>query len=104
MKISNEIEVRVGDDGLITLREPTNKEWNDFTASRYPTKGRKTKDKSTPARADLFDKVVTKIEKIEDDTGPITVETKERLPNRIKSSAIFQAFEDEDVEEAEGKN
>ena len=93
-KLQNEINVKIGDDGLIVLREPTNKEWNDFTADRYPVGRRnKMKDNSGTARAELFDKLVVRIEKIEDNAGPITMETKERIPGRLKAQIIFDALE-----------
>jgi hypothetical protein len=101
MRLSNEIEVQVGDDGRIVLRQPTNKEWNEFTAARFPMKrgGQRMVDKSHIARVDLFDLIVVKIDNIEDGAGPITVDTKDRLPDWIKQDVIFRAFElREDIE------
>ena len=92
-KLNGEIEVKVGDDGLIALREPTNREWNDFEAARYPLSRNKIKNHALEARADLFDKLVVRIENIEDDQGPITLETKERIPDRKKGAIVFQVFE-----------
>jgi hypothetical protein len=98
-KLNGEIEVKVGDDGLIALRNPTNKEWNDFEAARYPLSRNKIKNHALEARAELFDRVVVRIENIEDDQGPITLETRDRIPNRIKSSIIFRTFEtDEEID------
>ena len=93
-KLSKGVEVKVGTDGLIILREPTNKEWNDFEADRYPVgKRNRMRDNSGAARADLFDKLVQKIENLEDGDGPITLETKDRIPARLKGQIIFDAFE-----------
>ena len=36
MKFSAEVKINVGEDGIITLREPTNAEWNNFAGKRYP--------------------------------------------------------------------
>jgi len=98
-KLSGEIEVKVGEDGLIVLRKPTNKEWNDFDAARYPVSRNKIKNHAIEARAELFDKLVVRIENLEDDQGPITLETKARIPDRHKGVIIFKAFEtDEEIE------
>jgi len=94
MKLGNEIEVKVGEDGKIILREPTNKEWNDFQSERYPVgRHNKMKDNSGPARVALFDKLLIKIENIEDDQGVIALETKDRIYARLKGQIIFDAFE-----------
>lgn len=99
MKLKN-LEVKVGDDGKVILREPTNAEWNNFIANRYPIgRGNRPKDNSSNARAELFDKLLIAVENIEDDAGIITVETKERIPSRIKAEAVFKAFEGEDAVE-----
>ena len=99
MLLSDKNVISVGEDGEIEFREPTNKEWNNFSAARYPVqRGGKVKDNSTQARVDLFDLLVIRIERVEDAQGPITVETKDRLPIRIKTAAIFEAFEATDVE------
>ena len=93
-KLSNEIEVKVGPDGLLVLRNPTNKEWNCFEADRYPVgKRNRMKDNSGSARVALFDLLLVRIENIEDGVGPITIETKDRFPGRMKSQIIFDAFE-----------
>ena len=100
MKFSAEVKINVGEDGIITLREPTNAEWNNFAGRRYPiSKKGKIIDNSMEARTELFDVLVLKIENIEDTRGPITIETKERIPARIKSAVIFHAFEAEEIVE-----
>jgi hypothetical protein len=99
MKIKKEIEVQVGEDGLVVFREPTNEEWNAFTAERYPV-GRhaRMKDNSAEARAKLFDKLAVRFDKLEDEIGPIAVEDKARIPMRLKASLIFTAFEQDDID------
>ncbi len=93
-KILNEIVVKVGEDGKLVLRNPTNKEWNEFEAERYSVgKRNRMKDNSGPAREALFDLLLIKVENLEDGEGPITIETKSRIPARIKSQIIFDAFE-----------
>jgi hypothetical protein len=94
MKLSKEIEVKIGADGLIVLREPATKEWNEFTADRYQVgKRNRMKDNSGQAREALFDLLLIKIENIEDDAGAITLETKDRIPARLKGQIIFDVFE-----------
>lgn len=93
-KLAKDVEVRIGTDGLIILREPTIKEWNEFTSERYPVgKRNQMKDNSSAARLSLFDKLLIRIENIEDDQGVITLETKDRIPARMKVQIIFDAFE-----------
>ena len=93
-KLSKEIEIKIGADGLLVLREPSNAEWNEFTADRYPVgKRNRLKDNSGVAREALFDLLMVKIENIEDDDGAITLETKDRIPGRLKAQIIFEAFE-----------
>ncbi len=95
MKFSQEIEIKVGDDGLVVLREPTPAEWNVFSANRYPMgKGNRMKDNSAVARAQLFDKLCVRIDNCEDSKGPIKVESIDRFPNRIKADIIFKVFEE----------
>jgi hypothetical protein len=85
------------DEGEITLREPTNKEWNDYSADSFSfgKKGRNVKDNSGAARCKLFDRIVASIENIEDDRGFLTIEDLDRIPARFKQRAIFLVFEDE---------
>jgi len=92
------------DDGRITLREPTNKEWNDYDAARFEfsKKGRLKKDNQSAARSALFDKLAVSVDDIEDDMGPLTVSDLERIPARYKQRAIFLCFEDESAEDDEG--
>ncbi len=99
MKLNDKNIVTIGDDGEIEFREPTNSEWNNFCSGRYPVqRGNKVKDNSNQARVDLFNLLVVRIDNVEDGAGTITVETKERLPIRIKTAAIFEAFESSEVE------
>ncbi len=94
VKLLKEVEVKVGIDGLLILREPTNKEWNEFEAERYPIgKRNRLKDNSGTARQALFDKLLIRIENLEDNEGIITLETKDRIPARLKGKIIFDAFE-----------
>lgn len=99
MKLGTEITVQVGDDGVIALREPTPKEWNKFTAARYPIKrgGRGMSDNSAEARVALFDTVCIRIENIEDESGAaVTLESLEKIPVRLKGNIIFEVFEQRD--------
>jgi len=99
VKLSKEISVRVGEDGLIVLREPTNAEWNEFNNSQLvPGKKGRMSFRINEAREKLFDTLLVKIENIEDADGPITVETRERLPSRFKSRVIIEAFELDEID------
>ena len=99
MKLSKEISVKVGHDGLIVLREPTNKEWNEFINSQVIwDKRTKATFRINEAREELFDKLVIKIENIEDDDGLITLEGKHRIPSRIKTKIITEVFELEEID------
>ena len=93
-KIGAEIEIRIGEDGLVVLREPTNKEWNLFEAERYPLgRNQKLRNNATAARAALFDRLVVRIENVEDASGPIGMDGIARIPERVKSDIVFRAFE-----------
>jgi hypothetical protein len=91
------------EEGRITLREPSNKEWNEYSARKmeFGKRGRGVKDRSGEARCELFDRIVTAIDNIEDGLGPICPETKDRLPARYKERAIFLCFEDENIDQEE---
>ncbi len=98
-KFLKEIEVKVGADGLIVLREPTNKEWNEFEAERYSVgKRNRMKDNSGPARCALFDTLLVRVENLEDSDGQITVSSSARIPSRLKTQIIFDAFETQEID------
>lgn len=102
-KIGAEIEVKIGEDGLIVLREPTNREWNQFESERYPVgRNMKMRNNATAARAVLFDRLVLRIENLEDEQGPLGMETLARIPERMKSDIVFKSFEA--AEQIEVKN
>lgn len=93
-RFSNEHKIKVGDDGLVVLREPTNKEWETYTRDRVTVRRGKVNTTSFKASCDLLDAVVTRIENIEDDDGnPVTLETLDRIPGRYKELWIVEAFE-----------
>ena len=93
-------------DGSITLREPTNEEWNKYDGSRFEfsKKGRFKKDNQSAARCDLFDRLMVSVDNIEDDRGGISTDDLDRIPARYKQRAIFLCFEDESAEDDEEKN
>ena len=94
MLLKDEVEVKIGDEGIAVLREPTNKEWNNFQAAQFRGKGAVG---MTTARAQLFDVIVTDIRNIEDKQGDITIEGKDRIPARIKAQCIVVGFEMSEV-------
>ena len=104
MRLTNEhrVSLTIGDESVnFTLRRPTNKELNDFLAERYDI-GRKGKmrDNSLSARTAFFDLLLTEVENLEDPDGKIiTPERKDEIPANWKSSVVFQAFEDIEINE-----
>lgn len=104
MKLTNEhrVALNFGDEQVVfTLRNPSNKELNDFMASRWDIKRRgKLKDNTIEARAALFDKLLTGVENLEDTAGvPIGPDRPGEIPENWKSSVIFQLFEEVEIEE-----
>lgn len=101
-RLSKEIKasVKVGDEEVVfTLRQPTNKEINDFLGKRYQVKGRKMDDKSVDTRIELFDTLLTDVQNLEDADGlPVTVDRKELIPGTWKNSIIFQQLESVEVD------
>ena len=102
-KLSKEHKVEYGATAIITMREPTNREWNIFNRDRVTVgkKGRVDTSKSLEARCNLFDKIATGIENLADDDGPITLETLERIPARLKETWIIEKLEGDDGAELE---
>ena len=83
-----------GEEVLFVLREPTNKELNEFLGKRISFKGNKVEDSSVKLRAELFDKLLMEVKNLEDEEGnPITTERKELIPLHWKSDIIFRKFE-----------
>ena len=99
MKFANERTITMG-DGTVILREPTNKEWNEFSSELLTFKRHgKMRDESAEARGRLFDRLLVRLDNFEDEKGPITLETKDRFPLRFKSDIIFNAFQVSEVDE-----
>lgn len=100
-KLTKEIKASLKlDDGeaVLTLRQPTNQELNEFMAERYSYSGKKMRDNSYTARAEFFDLLLTKVENLEDSEGvPITAERKELIPAHWKSNVIILQFETTDI-------
>ena len=88
-------------EGCITLREPTNEEWNKYDGSRFEfsKKGRLKKNNQAAAKCALFDNLVVSITEIEDGKGQITIDDLERIPARYKQRAVFLCFEDETADD-----
>jgi hypothetical protein len=94
MKFATERTIKIGTDGVVVLREPTNKEWNEFSTELITMRRHgKARDASVEARGRLFDSLVTRLDNFEDDKGPITLETKDRFLLRLKSDIIFNTFQ-----------
>lgn len=102
-KLSKEHKVKYGEDAVIIMREPTNKEWNTLNSGRVKLgrKGRPDTSGGLKARCQLFDAVLTSIENLEDDDGKITMETIERIPARLKEQWIMETFENDEGEHLE---
>lgn len=93
--------VMIGDEEVrFFFREPSNRELDEFLASRWDTgkKGRVT-DNSHEARCAFFDKLLVKIENLEDaEDNPITPERKEWIPSNWKADMVFRLFESVEIE------
>jgi hypothetical protein len=99
--------IMVGDEEvLFTLRRPENKELNEFLEDRYEVGRRnKIRDNSLQARIDFFDKLILKVETLEDEFGQITPERagwKDAIPANWKSNIIFTLFESDEVSVVDG--
>lgn len=90
-------------DAFITLRRATNEEQNRFEAARFGAP-----DNATPAEAmghaknaicDFFDLLVVKIEDLEDDQGPITLDRLDAIPQDQKVEVMFRRWTPSAVEE-----
>ena len=105
-KLKNELtaSVMLGDEKvLLSFRAPTNEELNDFMAKRHEVsagkRNIKVRDNSLVARAEFFDKLLTKVENLEDSEGkPITPERKELIPSTWKNDIVFRLFEDTEID------
>ena len=102
IKLQKEVEAFVtrGDEKVtFTLRQPTNKELNDFLTDRYEVgKRNQMKDHSLPARLAFFNLLLIRVDNLVDDAdNPIGPEQKDLIPSTWKSAVIFQLFEDNDV-------
>jgi hypothetical protein len=102
VKIQNELTARVTvdeEDVVFTLRQPTNKELNQFLSDRYEIgKKNRMKDTSLDARIGFFDKLLIKVENLVDANNvAITPERKDEIPANWKGGVIFNLFEDQDI-------
>lgn len=99
-------------DAIGYFKEPTNEQWNVYQKERFiiKTKGKKivsNQSNDVTAKANLFDKIVVKVENLKDEHGKEMgmEQVKKLLPNRVKAEAIFTIFEQEGVEEiADGES
>lgn len=94
-KLGKEIIFEVGDDGIIKLRQPTNKEWNQYNADKIDAQmdGRDV-EASNRIMCELFDTLVTEITNIEDaDDTKITLTDLTKINAKEKASMIMQGIE-----------
>ena len=102
-KLTKERKVEVmvnGEPCFFTLRQPTNEEFNKFSGSRWKGGRRGSmEDCAVKVRCELFDKLLVKVEDLEDESGPIAVDGKDRIPVNIKSAVVFELFEVGEVSE-----
>lgn len=95
-KISKEIRADIlinGEVASFVLRRPTNQEINEFEAER--NREIIEKSKTSTARAELFDRILTNVIDLEDESGAITVERKDAIPANLKSNIILLKIENE---------
>ena len=101
MKFCEQITVQVGDDGVITLREPTAKEINEFQSRAYPVRNARKGKISTNAsdhRVKFFDEIFIGVENCENEQGPIPADGKDRIPERYKNEIILHYVEKVDID------
>lgn len=98
-------------DAYAYFREPTNEEWDKYQRDRFviKTRGKKivsNRNNDVKAKAQLFDKILEKVENLKDASGKeYTLEQcKKLIPDRMKAEAVFVIFEQEGAEEADGEN
>lgn len=84
-------------EARITLREPTIEELNAYQAERLDLRpGSAPADRLTQAKkaqAQFFDLLITSVENLEDDQGPVTPERKDVIPASWKHDAVLQQFD-----------
>lgn len=95
--------VKVGEDGEITLDEPTNRQWNEYEAEKVKVRGRKVETTVPQAQANLFDKIVRSLKNITVGGQPVGMDNLDLIPVRRKA-AIIEALFERDREEVEVKN
>lgn len=99
MKLGKEIRINLevgGENFTSVFRRPTNQELNEFFNERF---GSDKKSDAVQARAAFYDKLLTGIEGLEADGGPVTPEQKDLIPEVWKSLIVFEAFENVKVSE-----
>lgn len=99
MRLASEKKVQWGEDGSVTLAEPTNAQWNEYTRLKFPVgkKGTSVRNDLSAAAVWLFDQVYLGHDGLEDSEGPIPPGAKDRLPDRLKAQSIMVAFESDEV-------
>lgn len=89
-------------DGFFILREPTNKEWNDYkkelVKTNFVNKNNFTVETDINAKDKLFDKICIEVINIEDDKGFITSNDLDRIPARYKQECIMQCIDNNNEE------
>lgn len=85
-------------DAIITLRNPTNEEFNNYYNKRFEGFGYgKNKDNSFCARVEFFDLLLLNIENLEDESGPIAADQKDKIPAKWKNEIIYKAFDESET-------
>lgn len=95
-KITNEITVPVrlesGDVVRITVRRPTPEESNVYLGRKseftQATDSKRMRSCEPEARQELFDRILLRVDDLEDDAGPVTKDTPERIPAIWKDQII----------------
>ena len=90
-------------DAFITLRRPTNEEQNAFEAARFHMPDNVSQAEmmqhAKKAICDFFDLLATKIEDLEDDKGPITLDRLDAIPQDQKVEVMHRRWVPSAVEE-----
>jgi hypothetical protein len=96
---SNKYQYTILGDGILELKEPSNKEWNEYKHDSIKINRVNKKNAVIDmsgvdvARATLFDKICVGVVNLEDENGKITHNDLQRIPDRFKCEAIMKIFE-----------
>lgn len=94
-KLGENISFQVGEDGLIELRQPTNREWNQYVQDKNDSQASK-RDQLAVSEivCAMFDKLVINIVNIFDkDDTEINLQNLQLIEDQVKIGIVGQAID-----------